>query len=412
MKENHILRLIGLKSKVNRFCIVILFSTVIVAFSMSFSLSAQNKQLFFDIETALANKKDLKCSDFIDRIDYIPLETSDKCLLGKISSVLYHVDFFLISSKDQPVMQFDTSGKFIREIGKIGRGPGEYVRAGRVFIDDNLSEIIVIDIRTRKLLRYSYSGVFLGWRSFPHHYAQLWYLSANRIVGIIPRQQESDNVLFRSFLVDSSNAVKPLIIDDSKLEFGPESIQEFFSCFKFGKSWLFYPPKSDTIYFVEGQSLKPKAILMRGSLKMPNSYYKDRATFNTYKDKYIPFIYLLPHSSSKISIIADYNGKTEVGFLDLNAGDLYFIDSTDGEVGEVGIINDIDGGPNYLPYTHFNDGIACNALNTLDLKELYNDGYFSGRNAKSLIKKRQFMELLDTISETDNPVIMKIVLFE
>ncbi len=66
----------------------------------------------------------IRLSEFVDRVEYVKLETSKECLL---SSAIYLVGNKYIVAV-QPygpaqVFLFDRSGKFLRKIGGEGKGP-------------------------------------------------------------------------------------------------------------------------------------------------------------------------------------------------------------------------------------------------------------------------------------------------
>lgn len=69
--------------------------------------------------------KELNVSEFADTIFYVPLETNSKSLLSGIFRTQLIEDGILISSLGK-LFLFAKNGKFIRQIGKQGKGPGEY----------------------------------------------------------------------------------------------------------------------------------------------------------------------------------------------------------------------------------------------------------------------------------------------
>lgn len=102
-------------------------------------------------------------SSFISDIDFIPLETSDKCLIGTINKVLSDEGCYIIHDKrNNTIFRFNKDGKFINQIGVIGRGPHEYTESWDVSIDKIKKEISVLDLSGRKLVRYKYDGSFVG----------------------------------------------------------------------------------------------------------------------------------------------------------------------------------------------------------------------------------------------------------
>ncbi len=71
--------------------------------------------------------------------------------------------FAVVSVGDQPVLVYDSTGKFIRVLGRVGDGPGEFRRAWRV--DFKGDTIIVFDSRNRRASLFSASFEYR--RQFP-----------------------------------------------------------------------------------------------------------------------------------------------------------------------------------------------------------------------------------------------------
>jgi hypothetical protein len=60
-------------------------------------------------------------SDYLDSIEYIPLETSKTSLFGNISQLLITDSSFVISDEDtKSILFFSLSGKFIKRVSKRG----------------------------------------------------------------------------------------------------------------------------------------------------------------------------------------------------------------------------------------------------------------------------------------------------
>jgi hypothetical protein len=64
--------------------------------------------------------------EFLNRVELIPLETTDSNLIKNITKVVFYRDEFYIKDIYEGLFVFDTTGHFIRKIGRKGSGPGEY----------------------------------------------------------------------------------------------------------------------------------------------------------------------------------------------------------------------------------------------------------------------------------------------
>ena len=106
-------------------------------------------------------------NNIVKSIEYVPLETNNKCLIGKIDKFTISENFILVlCSQTYTFFLFTRNGKFISQIGSIGGGPGEYNFGGvqPVFIDEKNKQIGIYYRYGQNLLIYGLDGVLI--RSF------------------------------------------------------------------------------------------------------------------------------------------------------------------------------------------------------------------------------------------------------
>ena len=125
---------------------------------LSLGMSAQKK---IDLSANLSNEKVKAISSIAHSIKYIPLESTDECLLSNELQI-YCGDFvFVGDQKTQLFFRFDLNGNLLNQIGKRGNGPGEY--SGAIFFHVNESEesVYVVSVPDRSLYIYTYDGQFV-----------------------------------------------------------------------------------------------------------------------------------------------------------------------------------------------------------------------------------------------------------
>lgn len=88
----------------------------------------------------------------------IPLETKKECLIGKIIKTKIYKGKMFILDELKSLFVFNTNGKFLYEIGKRGKGPGEYLELRDFDIDSN-GNVYILDFR--RILMYKNDGTFL-----------------------------------------------------------------------------------------------------------------------------------------------------------------------------------------------------------------------------------------------------------
>jgi len=100
-------------------------------------------------------------SDLVDSIEYVRLEYVPDLPVGDIDHLCIGRESIFVFDGDAGVFHFTRDGRFVRRVGHIGRGPGEYLRIGGTHVDDAAG---ILHIVTRDMvLKYELAtGKFLG----------------------------------------------------------------------------------------------------------------------------------------------------------------------------------------------------------------------------------------------------------
>ena len=99
-------------------------------------------------------------SDYIDSVVYVPLETSDECLVGEISDMHFVNDRIFVKSRFS-IFIFSKDGKFISKISRRGRGHGEYSNMAGWDVNPSNNEISIYSNADETVYVYSIQGNFL-----------------------------------------------------------------------------------------------------------------------------------------------------------------------------------------------------------------------------------------------------------
>lgn len=210
---------------------------------------------------------------------FIALQVPETEVIAKVDQVLVHEgNFICMDRKFSSLLVFDSNGRFIKKIGRLGKGAGKYLSIENVFIDDETQQLNVFSNSSRELVRFSLTGNstsslplgFNGWRCLPlekDHYA--FYLN---FLGII-------NNHHNLFITDRKGN---MIIED--IEY-PKLIQSAFdmsgTITPSAKGYLLAPAFSDTIYYGTAESLVPAYVLGLGQQKVPVQALINTAEFTT-----------------------------------------------------------------------------------------------------------------------------------
>lgn len=94
-----------------------------------------------NVRSALQEETPISMKEDVVSIQYIPLETTDSCLISNLLNLQVTTDYmFMYNGKTEEVLQFDRKGKFIRRVGRQGNGPGEYSMISELAVDDSNKE--------------------------------------------------------------------------------------------------------------------------------------------------------------------------------------------------------------------------------------------------------------------------------
>ena len=84
--------------------------------------------------------------ELFSRIEVVPLEESDSSLVMRLTRVLPYKDkLFVVDRKIPACFLFDKDGNFIRQVGRMGNGPGEYYQIEDGFVDEGRQELSLLD---------------------------------------------------------------------------------------------------------------------------------------------------------------------------------------------------------------------------------------------------------------------------
>ena len=107
-----------------------------------------NRHSVVDLEEAICNSKCIALSQYVESLEYIPLETSDISMIGEAPKYQIsgnHLFYNYVNSSCIGVFNV-LNGKFVKKIERQGRGPGEYLSC-RIFDVGQNSEIIIRDVK-------------------------------------------------------------------------------------------------------------------------------------------------------------------------------------------------------------------------------------------------------------------------
>ena len=183
-----------------------------------------------------------------NHVDIIPLETTVESLLGTINKIVEFDEDYYVLSNDRWICRFDSEGRFISKLNRLGNGPGEYryivdfdvydVNGRKELWLSNVKSIMRYDVDSlkyvgsiefsyvvNKFIRYKEDRILLMAGQNENSLAVV-DTSGNCLKEYLPKQVPF--LLFRSvqFIPSGENILFQLGMSNSVVEFNPGS-EEF-----------------------------------------------------------------------------------------------------------------------------------------------------------------------------------------
>jgi hypothetical protein len=204
----------------------------------------------------------ISLSAFVDKIDIIPLEFNNSCILGEIGKVMVCGNniFVLESWRPSTVYRFDMQGNFLNGIGARGQGQGELVELRDFAVNEEEQLIYLQDNYRQSILSCTFDGevkevIKINQYADHIHYKNgLFYLFRDQ-----PKLGELYSLVIRDIhggIKERFFPSKQYILNMGHHVFTPQE-----------EGVLFSKPMNDTIYFLRGTEMSRLYWVDFGSLR-------------------------------------------------------------------------------------------------------------------------------------------------
>ncbi|GHU57826.1 hypothetical protein FACS189411_12210 [Bacteroidia bacterium] len=163
--------------------------------AMSCSEKKSSELLIIPVDTS--QDVVLSLSEIANEIEAIPLEMTDESLISKVLKTIICDDYIFVLSRSgvgDNILAFDRHGKFIRSIGALGQGPGEYTFLGDITADRMNKRLYTVS-SNHKLICFGFDGQLIKENSaydFPLVHS-LSYAN-NELLLIVEYPHEQDEI--------------------------------------------------------------------------------------------------------------------------------------------------------------------------------------------------------------------------
>ena len=203
-------------------------------------------------------------ADFIADYRYVPLGTTRQPV-GNIDQLLVTDDRIIVVDKEraQTVFIFDLNGNPCAEIYRLGRGPQEYYHIDHVTLTPGEKpQLAILDGRGNKVLFYDLDGRFVNSTPISFRFTGMEYLDKNEILCFTDAYVRHDPSSKERKVAD-----RLLFFTDNKFQIKASALTNRAVNRKIGYTepivkqsdddLLINPKLNDTIYRLDGRSLKP-----------------------------------------------------------------------------------------------------------------------------------------------------------
>jgi hypothetical protein len=364
----------------------------------------------FNLEK-LPDVTSLKLSDlgFVD-VEYISLETKESSFFSWSNSPLAKGkllvgDGFYLVKRDNNIFIFNENGLFERKIGTVGRGPDEFTVAHDVQVDDKNQEIYLLAGWQKKFFIYSFGGELIRTFKIPFFCSEFIFVEN----GILCFSENHMGNIEKSYnLIDTNGKILKSFTNEYPFHFNDGYVIRYENLFyHFNKQAFKKEVYSDTIYSFLNSDFKPHHVINVGDkLMTPNA----RSQFD---GLYLGKNYIIPLNLFEFGTYVyyefiykfDFSNAEIYSFIGSVKKDFHILINT-----EQGITNDIDGGPNILPQTSRNDNTIIALVDALQFKKHIASETFKKSKPKYPEKKKELMKFAESLKETDNPVLVLVML--
>lgn len=401
----------------------IFFITILTSF---YSCKNEIPQDFIDIDITSFKSREVPLSEIADSVEYIPLETKDCNLLaGDLSESVYLWDKYILIRRTRHYYLFNRQGKFLRQISSQGRGPGQFpsFTTKNIFFYSQDSSLSLNYTDHNRIDRFDLNGHYknsIDYGKYKVEYkgqeissAALLHDSIWVIHAINRQGNDPVRLLFFNFkghfitkIVNTDfweginrKTIKTGATNESNVDFYQNNEQQLF----------FREERGDTIFEITSDmKLKPHIAF---SFHDGSTYAQRRSGIEKHNiwriiketDNVLIFLYRYPtHLPLALGI---YYKKEKKGYRLKEAGPLYKGQTM------LGFTDDLAGGINVSGYKDFYQNNAQNNC-IIDYKTIniirsrLTPEYLAKVYYRDTLAHNKLIQILDTLKEDDNPVVI------
>jgi hypothetical protein len=189
----------------------------------------------------------------------VPLETKNNSIISEITKLLITKDKIIVFENynlKRSIFLFNREGKYIGKIEDPGEGPGNFIAASDLLVNNDRNRLEILDKYQAKVVFYDFKGEFQGDVSVPYNFEEFVKMQDNIHVfsagNAILNENEGDDLFWMNSFESIVNSALPVKEEVKNMTFE----QYAFSTSRFDKSYLYRRIFDNKIYKVNNNEVK------------------------------------------------------------------------------------------------------------------------------------------------------------
>lgn len=363
----------------------------------------------------------MNLSEIAEKVEYIPLQTTDSSLMGYFWNFAITKDYFFIVN-ELSVLTFDKYGKYINSLFRIGSGPGE-ANAYCIAVDEDGGKVFVYDHVIGNVKIYDFHGKYIKTIKKSIRPPGSWGYSIgffNNNLFVQTTQRPFIKYLYSCFNLanDSIRILCKNYRSYNKTQEGKTPYSPYDYHYQITDSTILYKESySDTIFSVNKKFIQtPRYIINLGKRKLDWDTWRECAFNlaggppNGYKVQSFveteSYLFLVLQSFKEPQMFVVYNKIT-------NSTNILKNKDQDPSSRQAYLKNNLD---NIIPfppmdkdgYLFYYEGCLYSVIEATDFVRIYKSASSEIRSSSKYL--RNMAPLFSKITEFSNPIIMKVYL--
>lgn len=342
---------------------------------------------------------EIRLSSLIDSVWYLKLENHPEAVIGQIDKMeIYDGKIFIFDSQSSSLYVFSKEGKYLFNINKLGKGPGEFAHLWTFSLNRYKNEMLIFDDKLSKTLYYDLEGKWLGESRVGFRFSDFAFINDSLTAVYTGRSYNNHLPAIKNHqMVYVDNDWKVLGRSSEFNAAKQRGIWYAGTVFReYDHQLLSFTPFTDTVYSIIGLDAHPKYIIDFGKRRLPENFdfNIDLKTFHEqYSDsEYAYMVSNVIDLKGSVYLQVNYQRSFVYGFYSKNSGAFYFGNKINNDNNHLGFQAPIN--------FNYEDNILIS----------YYDAYSIAQN-KEEIKRvktidKSILALIEDVETNDNPILV------